>query len=717
VNFLVDAIRETIAVFIDASPYLLFGFLLAGVIKVLIPADWLGAKLGRRDFRSVLFASLIGLPLPLCSCSVIPTAVSLRRSGATKGATVSFLISTPETGVDSISVTYALLDPILTVARPVTAFVTAILAGSAVNLTCGEECEAADTPAPESHEDTCGCPDDHCGDEPHRPTRRLRAMLHYGFRTLLDDLTPLLIIGLVLTGVVGALLPPGALANPSFRGFPAMLLMLLIGIPLYVCATSSTPVAAALIAKGISPGAALVFLLAGPATNIASLTVMLKILGRRVVVVYLLVLAAATLAAGFAVNALYAASGIDATAIVGKAGEIVPRWLALLSALILLALMVRSGVRIHLFSYWRARLRELGRPLHLDLGGRGARAVYAAVLLALYLLTGVSTLRPGETGWVVSFGRITRTVTEPGLVIHAPYPFERLVKEKTAQVRTIDRGFRRGVPAPRPNTPAATELTREAEVATGEETLLAIRYCVQYRVADPFVFRFRVDDPAQLVAAFAEHSVRDVIAGEPTDSVLIGDREKMEARVAEHLAGELAGVGAGVEVVRIDLVDVHAPAEVHSAYRDVSSALEDHERYIRQAESYAVATVAAARAAAYRSGSQAEADRVTRVARAHGESAGFTALEAASRRARAITRLRLYLDTASKVLPQARLILPLADMPLDLWVKLTANASEWPEPALGAPTAPAAAPAEPAAPGSEGWREKLEQLRQSQQEK
>jgi HflK protein len=724
VNILIDFLAETISAFVRAAPYLLFGFFLAGAIKVLIPAGWLSAHLGRRNFRSVLKASLVGLPLPLCSCSVVPTAAGLRRSGASKGATVSFLVSTPETGVDSFSVSYALLDPILTVARPVVAFITALVAGTAVNATCGPDCEeeGKETPAPIT--DPCDCESETCGAP--APSRGLGAILRYGFHTLLDDLAPLLILGFLLTGLVSAILPAGALANPSFRGFPAMLLMLAIGIPLYVCATSSTPIAAAMIAKGLSPGAALVFLLSGPATNAASIVLLFKLLGRRVVMVYLIVIAVISLAAGIAVNAIYAAGGIDATAIVGKAGEIVPRWLETLSALVLIGLLAGSAVRTRFLLRWRENLRRLGRPLHIDLGGRAARAAGAAVLLVLYLLTGVSALAPGEVGWVVSFGKITRTVTTPGLVTHSPYPFARFLRERREQVRSIDRGYRQQQPLPPHalggvNPVENRELNLEAEIATGEETLVSIRYGVQYRIQDAYAFRFRIDDPEQLVAAFAEHAIRVVLGGQATDGILIAHRAQLEDRVAAGLRRDLDSLQAGVEVLRVDFVDVHAPPEVHGAFRDVASALEDHERYIRQAESYRNSTVAAARAQSYRSRTEAEADSTTRVARAHGEAAGFTALEAASRKARPITRLRLYLDAAARVLPHARLILPLADLPLDLWVKLKGTANEWPEPpqlgGASSTAAPAPSSTSTAEPGTEGWREKLDRLQQSQQEK
>lgn len=720
-NFIVDVVRETIAVFVRTAPYLLFGFFLAGVIKVLIPPEWLSAHLGRRNFRSVFLASLIGVPLPLCSCSVIPTAAGLRRSGASKGATVSFLISTPEIGVDSVAVSYALLDPIMTVARPASAFVTAMAAGVAVNATCGADGEEMGHGASPGGSDVCDGGPGTCNSAaaPSRPSRGLRPILHYGYRVLLDDLAQFLVLGFLLSGLVGALLPTGALANPSFRGLPAMLVMVAIGIPLYVCATSSTPIAAAMIAKGLSPGAALVFMLSGPATNAASLTLLLKLLGRRVMVIYLVAIAVVSLAAGLALNAIYAASGIDATAVVGQAGEIVPRWLEALSALVLLGLLVRSGMRTRFLGRWRENLRRAGRRFGLDLGGRGARAVGALALIVLWLLTGASTLRPGETGWVVAFGRITRTETVPGLVIHAPYPFARFVRERREAVRALDRGYRQERPLPAHALGTAIpvsdrELNLEAEIATGEETLVSIRYGVQYRARDPFAYRFRIDDPEALVTALSEHAMRSVLGAEPTDSILIAHRAQLEERVAAGLRQDLDSLQAGIDVLRVDFIDVHAPPEVHSAFRDVASALEDHERYIRQAESYRNSTVAAARAQSYRSRAEAEADSTTRVARARGEAAGFTALEAASRNARSVTRLRLYLETAERVLPPTRLIVPVADLPLDLWMKLKGTASEWPEPAQM--SAPPASPAAPAEREPEGWREKLNRLQQSQQE-
>ncbi len=719
-NFLVDVLRESIVVFYRSAPFLLFGFLLAGVIKVLIPAQKLAAAFGARNFRSVLLASLAGLPLPLCSCSVVPTAVALRRSGASKGATVSFLISTPESGVDSISVTYALMDPIMTIARPAAALATAFTAGAAVNLTCGADGDPADDTAGSSPAGAACTPADLSASvqRPHTGAiARLREVVRYGLGTLIAEIGPYLVGGLLLTGLISAIIPDGALANPSFSGFPAMLLMLLIGIPMYVCATSSTPIAAALILKGMSPGAALVFLLSGPATNAASLAVLWKFLGRRVVFVYLLTIAVMSLIAGMVLNEIYASSGIDAAAVAGRASEVVPGWIETLSALLLLVLLVRAALRHHWPSLWREQLRALGRPLRIDLGGPTARAIYAAILLVLYLLTSVSTIRPGEIGWVMSFGRITRTVNSPGAVLHWPYPICTFVRERIGQVRSIDLGHRQVDPLRAAHemggqAPNAQALKAEAEVISGDETLLAVRYSIQYGISNAYTYRFGMEDPHELITALGEYALRSVVGAETTDRVLVGHRAELESRVAEHLRVELDRLDAGITVLRVDLLDVHAPPEVHSAFRDVASALEDHERFIRQAESYRNATIASARAASVRGIAQAEGEKVRRVATAAGEAHAYTALEASCRNAREITRLRLYLDAAARVLPGARLILPLADLPLDLWIKQPGATVEWAEPLAPKVETPEAAPTPSGT--DEGWREKLQRLQETQ---
>lgn len=267
------------------APYLLLGFAVAGLLHVLIPAAWVVRHLGGRGWKPAVKAALAGVPLPLCSCSVIPVAATLRAQGAGRGAVAAFLMSTPQTGVDSIAVTYGLLGPVLAVVRPVVAFVSGALCGGVVDRWGGEDstgAAAGGTAGPAA-----------------APGPAWRRALRHGFVTLPRSIGREVLIGLLLAGVLGALVPHDFFADRLRPGLPAMLAMLAIGIPMYVCSTASVPIALGLINAGISPGAALVFLVTGPATNAATLMAMTKMLGRRPVVIYLLCLVAAALASGW----------------------------------------------------------------------------------------------------------------------------------------------------------------------------------------------------------------------------------------------------------------------------------------------------------------------------------------------------------------------------------------------------------------------------------
>ncbi len=270
--------------------------------------------------------------------------MSLRKQGASNGATTAFLISTPESGVDSISITYALLDPIMTIARPVVAFVTATVAGITENLFGSRNETTRIVPDLSCPVDGC-CDGQNCTPEEHRQHHTFREKLSAGMRfaigDLWEDLAAWFLIGLVLAGLITVLIPPDIFGKYLGSGLPAMLLMLAIGIPLYICATASTPIAAALILKGVSPGAALVFLLAGPATNMASLTVLTGVLGKRATAIYLSSIAICAVLFGLIVDQVYASLGISAQAMVGQASEIVPEWAGLLGAIIILGMSVK----------------------------------------------------------------------------------------------------------------------------------------------------------------------------------------------------------------------------------------------------------------------------------------------------------------------------------------------------------------------------------------
>ena len=245
---------------------------------------------------------------------MLPTGVGLKKQGANNGATTAFLISTPESGVDSIAVTYALLDPIMTVARPVVAFVTAVAAGVAENLLGSgknDGAEAADLTCPV---DGC-CDGKNCSPDEHKRhhtfSEKIRAGLRYAFTEVWTDLAGWFLVGLLLAGLITTAVPAEIMTRYLGGGLKSMLAMLALGIPLYICATASTPIAAALILKGVSPGAALVFLLAGPATNATSLTVLIGVLGKRATAIYLATIAISTVLFGLVVDQLYLSLGLS----------------------------------------------------------------------------------------------------------------------------------------------------------------------------------------------------------------------------------------------------------------------------------------------------------------------------------------------------------------------------------------------------------------------
>ena len=304
------------SVFGAMAPYLLLGFLVAGFLSVVISPEWVERHLGGNGLGQVFKASLFGVPLPLCSCGVIPVAASLRRHGAGKGATTAFLLSTPQTGVDSIAVTYALLGPFLAVVRPLAAFVTGIFGGSLVQA-FNDDDEVIDEPAVDAAAASC-CSADGCEEKtPHRP--KIVEALHYGLVILPRDIGRALVFGIVVSGLIATVVAPKALESALGGGLWPMLAAMAVGIPLYVCATASTPIALALIHAGLSPGAALVFLISGPATNSAALTTLWKILGRRAAILYLVTVAVASLATGLAVDGLIGAGALPSSALVPAA--------------------------------------------------------------------------------------------------------------------------------------------------------------------------------------------------------------------------------------------------------------------------------------------------------------------------------------------------------------------------------------------------------------
>ncbi len=401
---LLEILNETWEMALAAAPWLVVGLVVAALIKVYVPSAWLTKFLHGR--WGVVKAAFIGAPLPLCSCGVIPAALALRRQGASRGATMSFLVATPETGVDSVAVSYALLGPFLAVVRPVSAILSAIVTGllgaaipeaakagppavssnsqtsartagqpASAGGCCGGATKAQPQPAPagsccgSSKPKTSCCetaapkasccetqvaaPVSSCCSSTTANTARkpnVFTALIDAAAEVLGDTMKWLLIGLLMAGAISVFIDADTLAGWG-SGLPVMLLMVAVGVPMYICATASTPLAAALLLAGLSPGAVLVFMLAGPATNIATLGVVRKELGTRYMVAYLVGVGASAIGCGLATDAIAKAWNISAIAQAQASHhhEMVPHWLAV-ACLALLVVLAIKPLRIRLFS-------------------------------------------------------------------------------------------------------------------------------------------------------------------------------------------------------------------------------------------------------------------------------------------------------------------------------------------------------------------------------
>lgn len=362
-NFIVNVIQESWHLLLESSVYIIFGLLVAGLLRVFLNPSSVAQHFGQGRFKSVFKAALLGIPIPLCSCGVLPAAISIKKQGANNGATTAFMISTPESGVDSIAITYALLDPIMTVARPVVAFATAAVAGITENIISLHDHKELPPPDLTCTIDGC-CDGEDCSPEEHRRhhslSDKIMAGFRYAFTEVWPDLAGWFLIGLLLAGLITIIMPADIISQYLGGGLPAMLLMLAVGLPLYICATASTPIAAALILKGVSPGAALVFLLAGPATNITSLTVLFGILGKRATAIYLTTIALSAVLFGLVVDQVYATLGLSAKAMVGQAAEFMPIWVQWAGALIILILSVKPVSR-SLMARFKPKITDLNK--------------------------------------------------------------------------------------------------------------------------------------------------------------------------------------------------------------------------------------------------------------------------------------------------------------------------------------------------------------------
>ncbi|MGB9590596.1 MAG: SO_0444 family Cu/Zn efflux transporter, partial [Candidatus Hydrothermia bacterium] len=286
------------------APYLLLGFAVAGILRVLFPVSFVVRHLGKRGFFSVLKAALLGVPLPLCSCGVIGPAAALRQQGASRGAVLSFLVSTPTTGVDSILATYGLLGLPFTVYRILASMFLGLISGGLANIQRDEM--AGSSASGVSPCSVCGLP----GIHKHGIFEKVKAGLLYAALDLPKDIGKWLVIGLAIAGIISYVVDPSWIAGFAGRPLIVYPVMVAIAIPLYVCATGSIPIAVAFMAKGISAGAALVFLVAGPATNAITIGIVGKLLGRKSLFIYLLTIIVGSVLFGLAMDWMSASPAV-----------------------------------------------------------------------------------------------------------------------------------------------------------------------------------------------------------------------------------------------------------------------------------------------------------------------------------------------------------------------------------------------------------------------
>jgi hypothetical protein len=363
------------SVLAEMAPYLLFGFFVAGLLSVLISPRHVERHLGRGRFWGVIKAAAFGIPLPLCSCGVIPVSASLRRHGASRGATTAFLISTPQTGADSILVTLSLLGGAFAIYRPLAALATGVIGGWLVTALVRHGPEDASTAQPDAGEETDTRPG-------------IVRVFSYGFDVLPRDIGRSLLVGLALAAMISTLIPKGYFADLVPPGILQMIVLMAAGVPVYVCATASIPLAFALIQTGVSPGAVFAFLMTGPATNAATIATIWKVMGKRTTFIYL-----ATMLAGAMLGGLLLDLWLDPATISGRHGAhwMLPAFVKNIAAVVLLAVILAALLRPKLHRLMH-RQQEVSLPLKMTISGMTCSHCQASVRRALQSCSGVDAV-------------------------------------------------------------------------------------------------------------------------------------------------------------------------------------------------------------------------------------------------------------------------------------------------------------------------------------
>lgn len=399
INVLVGIITAAWNLLLEMSPYLLLGFLAAGILNIFIPKEKIYKHLAGNNIKSIVKASIFGMPLPICSCGVIPVAAYLRQKGAGKGSTVSFLSSTPTSGIDSILATYSLLGPLFAIIRPVAALFAGIFGGILTNISRSTHKKDSPPPLNGSSCNICSTPTPHS----FSLLDKIKSIFNYAFLDLIGDIGKWIIIGILIGSVIGFLIPGNIIEK--YLGTPVLAypLMLLISIPMYICATGSIPIAASLILKGMTPGAGLVFLIAGPATNAATLSFTGGKLGKRTLFMYLLSIMITALLFGLLLDFIWASSGKSFN-LLTSSKQMLPLWIKTASAVLLSGLMI--NVFIHKISLFlkKGTLSKTGAMTIYKIPNMTCNHCVASIKKALKNIPGINFIKISLSDKLIKIG-------------------------------------------------------------------------------------------------------------------------------------------------------------------------------------------------------------------------------------------------------------------------------------------------------------------------
>ena len=723
--------------FLLLAPMLLLGLFLSGLIHVFIPRQTILRWFQEDSLKSVSTSAGIGVPMPLCSCSVVPVVAEMRRKGASRSACMSFLITAPETGADSILVTNAFFGPIVAIVRPVISFVTAVFAGIFCIGLIRSDPNVARAPAEEaegveSHEhshdhehgsdehdhdhsshsslfpdeDDCYVsyaqlrgfagrwvrgltaaagrwrhaawlkPDfyrerldaehqDEVSDDSQDGTQGpdfpkvVRHVLRYGFVEIADDILFALLVGIALGGVLYLAIPADLMASEYARwlSYPVMVL---IGIPLYICASASTPIAAALVAKGVSPGAALVFLMTGPATNTGTIAIIVSQFGVRFTSVYVAAVIAVTVVLGILIDVLLLAAGVSIAVNLDASDSpalLALQWGGAAALIVLIVWRFRRGALRSGYDDLLLNIRPVGRRLASMWSrltrGRGivgavlpntpAGASLLTAALVLLLGSGFTRVPPGSVGYGLMFGEVRWRDLEPGLHYLAPRPLVRVDHWPVREIKSI-----------------MSDTTHE--FVSGDLNLMAFRVDVQYRVSDPYIYHYRTKEPESVIAKFIAGHMRSFISARQLEPLLNVHRGPLEDHIRELFHEPESGrdpVLNSIELVKANLVDVSPTVETANAFREVSSAQEDRERIIVNAQRFLVALTPQAYGNAFYEVEQAQGQAYRKTTAAKAEAEAITVVADATRTAPNVLRNMLWREKLESALSgNAKVIVP-----------------------------------------------------------